>query len=348
MLALAQGPARLLLVVLAAMTLLSGCGPASSELTGVPPSGEVAPLVKVGSGGTLFDAPLYLALQRGYFVEQGLTIEVVALPRITSVLTPLLAGQIDVGAVLPSADLFESLRAMPTAPRLVASAGRALPDQSAAALLVSRQVPMPSAQALRGKPFAADLAGAGGLNGLLALDALGLSSEDIAWRHLLPADAAAALANGEVAVAYVLEPEASRLVAEGRARRWLGVDALDPGQDLALIAASPNSVAQRAHLVARWLAAYLQGQRVLAAARRDPAERRLVEAELAQALRLDEPYRARALWTIGYPADPTPHLPSLLALQAYLLDNGLLAAPVDLEREIQPLGQPPAQERGAP
>jgi len=326
--------------------LLFGCGPASSEVTGVRPSGEVAPLVRVGSGSTLFDAALYLALQRGYFVEQGLTVEVVPFPRITQVLAPLVAGQIDLGVVLPGLDLFESLRSEATAPRLIASAGRALPDQSAAVLLLARKAAPPAPQQLRGAPFAADLAGAGGRNALLALATLGLGSEDVAWRHLLPAEAAAALAGGEVAAAYVLEPDAMRLVAEGRARRWLGVDVLDPDQDLALLAVSPNALAQRAHLAARWLPAYLQGQRVLAAARRDPAERRLVEAELAQSLHLDDQYRARALWTIGYPADPAPHLPSLLALQAYLLDNGLLAAPVDLARAVQPLS-PPAPEPGA-
>jgi NitT/TauT family transport system substrate-binding protein len=331
---------RRLAALLAGAALLLGCGPASSEVTGVRPTGEVAPLLRVGNGGTLFDAALYLALQRGYFVEQGLTVEVVPLPRIGHVLPPLVAGQIDAGAVLPSAELFESLRGEATAPRLVASAGRALPDQSAAVLLLARKAAPPNAQLLRGAPFAADLTGAAGRNALLALATLDLGSEDVAWRHLAPADAAAALASGEVLAAYVLEPDATRLIAEGRARRWLGVDVLDPDQDLALLAVSPNALAQRAHLLARWLPAYLQGQRVLAAARRDPAERRHVEAELAQPLRLDDLHHARALWTVGYPADPTPHLPSLLALQAYLLDNGLLAAPVDLARAVQPLPGP--------
>ena len=97
---------------------------ASPEAPAAPPSASTAaakpaalpplpaPLkVRVGSGSNIADAPIYVALDRGYFTQAGVDIEDLRFAAVSSMMAPLAAGQLDVVSAvveLPSSSVRRS------------------------------------------------------------------------------------------------------------------------------------------------------------------------------------------------------------------------------------------------
>jgi NitT/TauT family transport system substrate-binding protein len=322
------------LLWLAIGVLLAACAAPGEQLSGPPPGVPVAPIVRVGSGGSLYDAALLLAVSRGYFASEGIAGQVVELPSLAAVFWPVLAGQLDAGTSPPTVDLFDALARERAAPSIVASAGQALPGQSPDALLLRPDLAQRASLDLRGRPIGAALYGNGGRNMALALAALELASDDVYLVDLPPHQAAEALAQSQLDAAYAVEPDVARLVAHGQAVRWRGVDELDPGQELAVLVFSPNFVANRTSLAARAVAAYLRALREYREAMTSGAGREALLHELAGPLRLDDPRVLATLTSVGYPPDGAPNMASLAATQEYYLQHGLLGSPADLERAV--------------
>ena len=246
----------------------------------------------------------------------------------------MVAGQLDVGTSSPGVDFFNAL-AKSAPPRIVASAGQAQPGASPAAFVLragslARRAPL----SLRGRPIGVDLYGLGGREAALALARLGLTPSDVNLVDLPPERAADALAEGQLDAAFVVEPDVARLEAAGHAARWLGVDALDPGQELAVLLFSPNFAAHRPAVGARLLAAYLRAQREYTLAQRSEADGALSgrswRRSSAWTTRRSSP--GRALWRIR--ADGVPDVLSLAATQAYFLQENLQKKPADLSATV--------------
>jgi NitT/TauT family transport system substrate-binding protein len=312
--------------------VLTACAPAP-ERPGPRPGAPVAPIVRVGSGGSLYDAALLLAVSRGYLVEQGVELELVGFSAPFGVLWPVVAGQLDVGTASPGVDFFNALT-KPAAPRIVASAGQAQPGASPAAFVLRADLAGRPALSLRGRPIGVDLYGLGGREAALALARLRLTPSDVNLVDLPPERAADALADGQLDAAFVVEPDVARLEAAGHAARWLGVDELDPGQELAVVLFSPNFAAHRPSVGARILAAYLRALRVYDAALRSETGRQALWRELAPLLGLDDPKLLAHLSPVAYPADGAPDLLSLVATQAHFLHTDLQKKRADLSQAV--------------
>ena len=319
---------------LAVGVLLAACSPAGEQLSGPPPGLPVAPIVRVGSGGSLHDAALLLAISRGHFANEGIAGQVVELPSSAAVFWPVVAGQLDAGTSPPTVDLFDVLARDRGAPRIVASAGQALPGQSPDALLLRADLAPRAPIDLRGRPIGAPLFSSGGRNVTLALAGLGLGRDDVYLVDLPPDQAAEALAQSQLDAAYAVEPDVARLVAEGLAVRWRGVDELDPGQELAVLLFSPNFVANRVALAERAVAAYLRALRDYREAMATGLGREALLRELAGPLRLADSGVLAALTPVGYPPDGAPNVASLAAIQEYYVEHALLAGPADLARAV--------------
>jgi NitT/TauT family transport system substrate-binding protein len=321
-------------LALVALLLAAACGLPPEQFSGPRPGLPVAPIVRIGSGGSLFDAALLLAASRGYYASEGLDVQVVELPSPAAVLWPVVAGQLDAGTTSPSVELFDALAREQGAPRIVASAGQARPGQSPAALLLRPALAARPALDLHARPIGAPLYDLGGRNVALALAGLGLDGDAVYLVDLLADQAAAALAEGRLDAAYAVEPDVARLVAAGQAVRWLGVDELDPGQELAVLLFSPNLVANRPGIAARLLAAYRRALGDYRAAVTTGVGRDAVLRELAGPLRLDSRRALGALQPVAYPADGAPNVASLQATQEYYLEHALLGRPADLARAV--------------
>ncbi|HEY7063073.1 MAG TPA: ABC transporter substrate-binding protein [Chloroflexota bacterium] len=310
----------------------AACAPAP-ERPGPRPGAPVAPIVRVGSGGSLYDAALLLAIHRGYLTEEGMEPELVGFGTPFGVLWPVVAGQLDAGTASPGVDFFKAL-AKPAAPRIVASAGQAQPGASPAAFMLRPDLAQRPGLSLHGRPFGVDLYGLGGREADLLLGRLRLSQDDVYLVDLPPDRAAAALAEGQLDAAYVDEPDVARLVAAGQAARWLGVDDLDPGQELAVLLFSPNLAAHRPAVGARLLAAYLRALREYRAALRTESGRAALLQELAPLLAIDDPKTLARLTLAAYPPDGAPDLLSLATTQAHFLHYAMLDEPADLSQIV--------------
>jgi NitT/TauT family transport system substrate-binding protein len=303
--------------------------------------------VKVGISGSVYDAAILLAARRGYFAEEGLAVETVTFGSLAAALPPVVAGQLDAGTVPPSVDLFEALARPRGAPRVVASAGEAGPGFSPAAFVLRADLAGLAPAQLRGRAVGVDLYGPGGRNLALALARWGMLDTELFLVDLPPERAADALADSQLDAAYVVEPDAAALIAEGRAAAWLGVGDLDPGQEMALLLYSPNLVANRASIGVRLIGAYLRAQESYRAALSSSEGRAALRAELALALGLDAPRSGEGLNLLVYPPAGEPRLVSLSALQEYYSAAGLLSAHADLRQAIDLTFSRAAVERGA-
>jgi NitT/TauT family transport system substrate-binding protein len=88
-------PMMLLLSMLC--LLCSGCGKNTSDLTPVTLS-EVA--------HSVFYAPMYVAIEKGYFEDEGLAIELVNGAGADNVMTALISGDADIGFMGPEATVY--------------------------------------------------------------------------------------------------------------------------------------------------------------------------------------------------------------------------------------------------
>src|SRR3981081_4786752 len=66
------------------------------------------PTVRVGTVNQASDAGLYVALEKGYFAELGLKVELVTFTNAATMIAPLGGGQLDVGGGAVSAGLWNA------------------------------------------------------------------------------------------------------------------------------------------------------------------------------------------------------------------------------------------------
>ena len=95
-----KGKARILAVLLFTAALLVGCGTAKEQGTGQKgkTTGEkMVPVTLNEVAHSIFYAPQYVAIEKGYFEEEGIDLEVVTGFGADKVLTAVLTGEADIG-----------------------------------------------------------------------------------------------------------------------------------------------------------------------------------------------------------------------------------------------------------
>ena len=103
--------AAILLSLLLALGVLSGCGAEKQEMTKVKVS-EVA--------HSVFYAPQYAAMSQGFFAEEGLEIELINGGGADKVMTSVLTGEVQVGLAGPEACIYVQLEGREDAPKVFA------------------------------------------------------------------------------------------------------------------------------------------------------------------------------------------------------------------------------------
>src|SRR5262245_58671353 len=95
--------------------------------------------VRLGELGILSGSGYYLAIENGYFAEQGIEIEPTRFNTTAEMTAPLAAGQLDVGTGATSAGLFNAM-ARGLDLRIVADHGYSAPGRPVNALVVRRDL----------------------------------------------------------------------------------------------------------------------------------------------------------------------------------------------------------------
>jgi len=340
------------------LTPLVACAPAAPAAPPTPsapaaaqapaPTAAVAPTtppatetVRLGLLSSASDSGIFIALDQGYFREQGIEVEMTPFDSAARMVAPLGAGQLEVGAGSHSAGLFNAV-ARGIDIKLVADKGSALPGFGFQALVFRRDL-VESGQ----------LRNPGDLRGLRAtvpargitpeaalahwLRPYGLTLDDLEIVELNFADHASALAGRAVEASVTIEPFLTRVLDLGVGTIYQRTDELLPGYQIAEIIYSGQFIRERPEAARRFMLAYLKGVRFYndAFVRGDLAKRQEVVASLVR----NTPVKDVALYDRmvmpGLHPDGRMNVTSLNEDQEFWLSRGLQQGRINFDDLIE-------------
>ncbi len=257
---------------LAASASAQGPGPLSPPVS-----------VRVGLLASVSDSGVYIGLERGYYRELGLDLNVETVPDPNTITTLTSTNQLDVGGSGVTANPFQAAaRGIPV--KMVADKGQQRPGFGYYPLIV-RQALYDSGQLrtfadLRGRAVG-KLSRCDSQDPQLerALERGGLTRDDVDLRYMSFPDMNVALANGALDATWQVEPLATLAEANGIAHRLAGGDEIYPNQQLAALYYSPDFAA-RTDAAQRFMIAYVRSLRDY----NDAFVRNVGRAEVAQIL----------------------------------------------------------------
>jgi ABC-type nitrate/sulfonate/bicarbonate transport system substrate-binding protein len=240
------------LVSLVSLVLVFG-GPASADDT-----------VKVGVFQSISDAGIYVAIEKGYFAEQGLKVDVQNIDSSSTVTTALVSGDIDVSGGSPAASIYNAVRqGLPI--QIVADKGSTLPGHGYFAFMVRKALAdrIKTPADLRGHILAATGYFAGASNEVTIhhlLAPAGVRENEVNIVAMSFPDIVAGLGTGAIDVAALIEPLVTVAVDRGIAVVWKRADEIYPSQQYAALIYGPG-ITERPDVATRFMVAYLKGVR---------------------------------------------------------------------------------------
>jgi NitT/TauT family transport system substrate-binding protein len=222
-------------------------------------------VVKVGHLGITADAPVYIALEKGYFKERRIELKLEPFASAVPAMAPLSSGEIQVvgGGVSPT--LFNAFaRAFPV--RVVGPRARDVEGNALDTLMVRGDLKgqVTRAADLKGKKVAINAPGSPHyyLLGRL-LESEGLSLKDVEIVHMPWPDMAAAFANKAIDVAALVEPFATLYEEKGLATVWKRASDVikNPGWEIAVLFFNEDWARKNPRVANDFMVAYLKGAR---------------------------------------------------------------------------------------
>lgn len=240
--------------------------PATTPTVPVAPTPTPRPAtLKFGSIQSLADAGVYVAMDKGYFKELGISVELNSFQTTAEMIGPLGTGQLDGLIMAPSVPLLAAAdRGVEM--KIVGGSAQYRPKMETSWLVLRKDL-ADSGQV----KTVADLKGM--KVGIPSLGSMG----DMMWQTaikeagLKPGDAdivvmpfpsqAAALGNKAIAAGYSVEPFTTRGVQEGILVKWIPVNQFFGGKGQAGMIVFGSVLSNDQDLARRWMIAYLKGAR---------------------------------------------------------------------------------------
>ena len=315
----------------------SPAAPSPVAPTVAAPSPSLAPVtIKFGQVGTISDSAIFLADAKGYFKEQGITLDLQTFQSAANMVAPLGTGELDAGGGAPSAGLYNAIdRGVQM--RIVADKGSLTPGHGYEAVIVRTALAdkVKSAKDMKGLKVsiaARDIVPEYSLDAYLRTG--GLTIKDVEVQPLAFPDMIAALANGSIDVAVPTEPTATRILDAKTGVLITRTDTVVPGEQTAVILFS-EKLAKQKDVAVRFMKAYLQGARFYTDAfdKKDPAKRKEAVDILAKATKLDAALVDR-LVVPGIDPNGAVNVKSLDAAQQYFVQKGSQTRAVDMSKVV--------------
>jgi NitT/TauT family transport system substrate-binding protein len=226
--------------------------------------------VKVGVANAISDAGFFIAKEKGYFKDEGLSVEIIPFTSGANMVAPLGSGQLDAGGGSAAAGFYNAY-ARGIKMKIVADKASSIPGYPVNRLVVRSDL----VQSGRFKTLA-DLKGmklamnAPGVAAQVTLDLIlkkaGLSRSDIETVNMSMPDYVAALNNKAVDASLATEPFGSLSIRDGKAVAIVGDDEIVPGHQIANLLYSEKFASDRSDDAVRFMKAYLRGLRFYAGA----------------------------------------------------------------------------------
>jgi NitT/TauT family transport system substrate-binding protein len=251
----------------AASTTAPAAAPAPTSGPSATAPAPLSPplVVRTGAIGSSSDAGIYIALERGYFREQGLDVSLEAIRSATDVLSALATGNLDVAGGGLNAGLYNALQRGVNV-RIVADKGSLQPGYGYEALLVRKDLTDNGHYAdyadLRGLKIAVNTIPS--IDSVLldrALERGGLGFGDVDVTEISFPDQLAAFGNRAIDASLLIEPFVTRAVEENLATRIVSFDQLAPDQQIAALLYGAQFLQGNPEGPRRFMVAYLQGVR---------------------------------------------------------------------------------------
>ncbi len=228
------------------------------------PSGSLES-VRISDARVLAAGPIYVALEKGYFREQGIDLQLEASAGVADIVAFLATGDLDMASGATTVGLFNAFDRGADF-RIIAPMGIMTLEDSPLPLLVRKDLydsgEVQGPADLRGRRVALNTRGASPEYLLTkVLDRVGLTINDVGLVTVPFPDMPAALANSSIDAAIAAEPAATRAVSLGAAIKL--VKEIVPGQMTTVILASGKMLRERPETVRRFILAYMKGTRDL-------------------------------------------------------------------------------------
>jgi NitT/TauT family transport system substrate-binding protein len=233
------------------------CGSASAQTEKLAPL-TPARTVHVGTVNQASDAGLYVAIEKGYFAELGLKVDLVTFTNAATMVAPLGGGELDVGGGAVSAGLWNAeLRKIGI--RAVADKGSTRAGWSYFSLVAKKDGPIQRCEDLKGKAISNASLSNGVLHAIeLWLGSCGLSLKDVDVKALGYPEVVPALINGGVAAGHLGEPLVSLNLANGTIKVLARQDQMRPVDQVALLYFS-EKFRNDPEAARRFMVAYVRG-----------------------------------------------------------------------------------------
>ncbi len=342
----------LLLAFLAAACAAPAASPAPAPATAAPraatttpatsasPAGASAPAapakVRVGTVGSLVDAPIFIAQERGYFAEAGLEVEEVRADGATQLMAPLAAGQIEILGASMSAGFYNAF-ARDIDVRIVADKGRIPPGRGNAGLVVRKDLydsgAVRSLADLRGRRVGLAGYGAGSAVTLFlghGMETRGLSLSDVDAIDIVLGDLNAALANSSLDAAIQIEPLLTVGLANGLYGLLMRSDELYPDLQSGFVLYAADFIRNQNELGRRWMVAFLRGVRDYVDAFDRNRGRDEVVAILARNTGVKDPSLYDRMVAAYMDPNGRLNVPTLIEAQDWFAAHGYIPRKVDV------------------
>ncbi|MBU6422897.1 MAG: ABC transporter substrate-binding protein [Chloroflexi bacterium] len=294
--------------------------------------------LKWGSISSASDSALFIAEAKGYFAQQGITLDTQVFTTAANMVGPLGQDQIQVGGGVVGAGLFNAI-ARGINIKIVGDKGDLDPGNGFEAIVVRTQLAdrVKGPTDLKGRTYAMaslDITPEVTLNTYLGTG--GLTVKDVNIVTLGFPDMQSALETGRIDAAGPIEPWLTKIVEAGVAKVLVRSDEITPGQQQSVLLFS-EQFAKRRDVAVRFMVAYLEGARFYndAFVKKDPAKRAEAARILAKATKLDPALFAKMTMP-GIDPNGKVNVDWLQKDQQYFVGKGTQAKAVDLSTAVDP------------
>jgi NitT/TauT family transport system substrate-binding protein len=302
-------------------------------------SAGAAPPVRVGYLGVASDAGIFIALDKGYFKEQGIDLSLERFGIGADQMALLGSGKFEVASGATSPTLYNAVaRGLPIS--VVADKG-SLRKGFGFNVLVVRKALIDSGQFkglsdLRGRVIAAPTASVVNFENFLLLKKGGLAPRDVTIEDIPFQDQPAAMANGKIDAAVMIEPFGTASEARGIGKIVMTLDQLLPDFQTAVIYYNTDWARSHVDAARRWMVAYVKGLRYYNQAFKDPK----VRDDVITILAAHTPIKDRAvydkmIWP-GLNPDGTVEARTLLEYERWLINTHQIAEFLPPHRFVDP------------
>ncbi len=247
-------------------------GSAMLGLAAPAPAAELEQ-VRIGIARTMSDAGYYVADAKGFFRDEGITVEMLAFNSAAQMIAPLGIGELDVGGGTVAAGLYNAA-ARGIEVKIVAPQASMRPGYGYSSLMVRKDLvdsgQYKSIADLKGRKVAIGAPGTGTASALNeALKSGGLKYQDVEVVYLGFPEHLPAYKNKAIDASITNEPTLTTAVDQGVAVRIAGNDVTYPNHQTAAVFYSAKLIRDRRDVAERFMRAYLRGVRTYTDALKD-------------------------------------------------------------------------------